>query len=293
MEYKIRVPTKAEAKFRNEAIIIKLKQEKKKVKGRRKPKKLKNNTDSNDIFNIGQDTEECKEIFSKNEAVFRKDGLIGNSSETECDTSRTGVAISFAKVVSSSEESLRTNRDDINEYDTEKLGSELWSTLQGQELNLNNLTSDQLQAVVKDFSLKHKLDVEKVNVMLKDYVENKKKMLDGMMNHLLRQSILKNLESIDGKNLEEDTQGNLEICESIGEDQNNEQCITDRTGALEESDSLNEDIAIPVIRPRSPVILFEEDLALDSIIDKERERISKKKTLSLVDLSEQDKDGDT
>jgi len=281
----IRVPTKAEAKFRHEEFLLSLKEHRRKPRGKRKPKQSKKNLGGRHFFDISS-KDDLSGTYSK-EADVRKEDQSDTSSNMESNYLQVATPVRCGGEGIGNEDDLAINLhntvtfDTDKLYDTEKLGSELWLALQSERLNISDLTSDRLQRFVYDFSMKRKLDVEKVNAVLTAYVENKKRIYDGMMAQLLKaHGSLNERKSIE-------MQQDLEVTKDTEIDENTEH----RTVVEEESDSCIEDTAIPIVRPRSPVILFEDDLSLENIMDEGT--VTRKQNQSQPNSFKQDIDGDT
>ena len=279
------MPTKAEAKFRHEEFLLSLKEHKRKPRGKRKPRQSRKNIGDGNVFDTSN--KDDISISCSKEADISKEGQSNNLSKIESSNLQITTPIRHGGEGIENEDNLATDLhktvtfDTDKLYDIEKFGSELQLALQSDRMKLSDLSNDISQKVVYDFCLKWKLDVEKVNAVLKNYMENKQRMYDGMMAQLLKaHGSLNERKSVE-------MQQDLEVTKDTEMDKNTEHIIV----VEEESDSFVEDTAIPIVRPRSPVILFEDDLSLENIIDEGT--LTRKQGQSRPDLFKQDKDGDT
>ena len=279
------MPTKAEAKFRHEEFLLSLKEHKRNPSGKRKPRQSRKNIGDGNVFDTSN--KDDISISCSKEADISKEGQSNNLSKIESSNLQITTPIRHGGEGIENEDNLATDLhktvtfDTDKFYDTEKFGSELQLALLSDRMNLSDLSNDISQKVVYDFCLKWKLDVEKVNAVLKKYIENKQRMYDGMMAQLLKaHGSLNERKSVE-------MQQDLEVTKDTEMDKNTEHIIV----VEEESDSFVEDTAIPIVRPRSPVILFEDDLSLENIMDEGT--LTRKQGQSRPDLFKQDKDGDT
>ena len=283
-----KVLTNGESKFRND-VISKTRNYRKKGKSKLKSKQSKKSIECRKRLYTDKEQND-HEVISKTEAKREKYKMPGTSKEEVISISESSAPNTCARTENQTEGFLEKSVDESLKYDREKLGSELWLALHKQAQNIGNLTSDELQHIVAEFSLAHNLDVEKVNLVLKDFVESRKRAIDGL-NHLLEQQILESLNSVDPE--KSVTSKELEVDTSIRNDQETDMELQDETGTSQESDSFRTDSPIPIIRPRSPLILFADDLSLDNILDEGIERVPKQGILPFIDLFTKDKDGDT
>ena len=274
-----RVPTKAEAKFKHEEIIAKMAESKKKASSRKRLKKAKKKLK---VF----DTSESNKEKNEPETVAKDDTSDGTSKiNSEASACNTKIDLGEKTM-----QLFATDYDTTSSYDTEKLGDELLLELQAKGLNKDGLTDEELQTFVNEFSLKWNLDAAQVNIIWTFYLENKKRLIDGMMTQLIQQNFLKDLETFDAKKLEP-PQKHFGEQEEKNKGHDDEEFAKIESKISEDSEYVNEDLTIPLIRPRTP--LFEDDLGLANINDQETCSFTKKEELQQIDLFKQDKDGDT
>lgn len=277
-----RVPTKAEAKFRHEEIIAEMKM--KKVKPRKKldkeshkgTKKIDTDAkiDPDETFEILIDLKDQPDVEENIDITTLEDSHI---SKSEVERSRAEIDPSCQ-----TERSLETENEKAL-YDREILGNKLWYELHRQGMKLENLSNDDLQTFVMNFSAREKLDSEKVNIIFAEYLKRKKQVIDVMTAQLLQQNSVKERLALAFKETSSAFSGNEALSSS------HEELIYHSQETADNSDTNVDDY---LIRPRTPLVSCDEFLP-GTLEDTDSEVVDKNDLLSQIDLFKQDDDGDT
>lgn len=273
-----RVLTKAEAKFRHEHILKELKK-KKGSRTKRKLKKCKSTVCNIETIAVSRDEEEAN---TEKKDVETGTKILENSSQETLVLER-GESKTETTVLPFHDEGSHAETD---EYDKEVIGNKLWLALQSQGIKLDDLTNEVVQKFVFDFSRRENLDLERLNCVFKEYLEDKKRIIDGMMRWLVEQSIVGSISSFKESktNYPNHKIGGIEDLVLAGQTE----IDASETGLGDDSKTSQEGVLCEHIM--SPLICHKE---LSSNDAEDTKRTVKKDSFTQSELFKQDKDGDT
>ena len=175
---KKRVRTKAEDKFRHELAIEKEKEPKKK-KSKKKAKTTK------------QKVEQIKEASGVESGVTSVTGVTGAPNEwVLLKVDKSNIESSQVSIEGITEELIEESITQESNTGEKLSQDDILAQLQSNGLNFQNETTDNAQASLNILNKNNSVSAELVGELLKQYLENQKKAIDGLMAQLLQRNFV-------------------------------------------------------------------------------------------------------
>ena len=284
---KRRVPTKGEVKFQHEISA--------KAKGRNREKR------SRSFYNQSETVAEPEQLLEEaahhsQTNVEKNESFVRKSSTTQ----EREIGIDIMALDDGDKESCLKEKEADEMTDCQLLGKEILSELHAKGVSLENLTQNDLEKFLKDIGKRKNIDPDTIGNIFKEYLENEKQKIVGLMMHLMpnkvSQSLLLDKEQLENQPSYSDSKqteiGNEQ--ETIKSFEIKEQVYKEPTIYVDSDDS--EDGKLDIVMPRTPAVELPEYHWSAEITGREETVIEgtlQQPPKSSMNLFKQDSDGDT